>query len=364
MKGRDEFEERRKPYFAEALGRSREDDAGHAIKMMKLTLGRYDNKKEEKELRQQRFLKRWTLLLACGLIKIDGEDPDYYKMPTAQIMGSGARAVIVVKEGDNRIAHWLLSKDATLEEVPENYKNKPVYDNSNISQTSDKTGDQIVHTRGGGSHGFEGDIEIKVSKSEAVNPDGRHLGVDVAIGGVGQKDIHNREIEMDGLSGHAYIYIDPTNHNMLLGMETCSDPKPFETGFTEGQFGTHTPACGAEIITALGTAPFGKEEYQAWGLPSKRYDCLKINFKEEEKEFLVEWIVSLNPDDFSNDIVEAIPCSNMAEIENFKAIYFVQNKSEKKNTPLDKPQPNIENPTGGGLFASCLGDRGGQCNIS
>jgi len=341
---------RRKAYEKTAMARPFEKEKEYANSKMMQILKRpevavaaqkenIDTYKEgddyKKELKQQMFLKKWALLVESGGLKINKkgaklQDAKEIEMSVAQIMGCGARLVITSNSPvkGNQLINWLLSNEpeTDLEKLKKPYI-------ENLSLTLEK-GQNIAYIRKAATHGFKGEKEVKKGVLEAADSSGVHLGVDLAMGAFETIDIHGRPVTMDGLHGHAYLHIDPITHNILLGLEQCTDPKWHNNGYWEvrGEFGVHNVRGASSNITGLGTVDFGRhnpKDTSRKHLPTKkdRYDCLKIDLDRMNLDKML--MTELN--DISNDIVEGLPCS--------------LDKDGKKIKNLNTPENYPENAT-------------------
>jgi len=341
---------RRKAYEKTAMARPFEKEKEYANSKMMQILKRpevavaaqkenIDTYKEgddyKKELKQQMFLKKWALLVESGGLKINKkgaklQDAKEIEMSVAQIMGCGARLVITSNSPvkGNQLINWLLSNEpeTDLEKLKKPYI-------ENLSLTLEK-GQNIAYIRKAATHGFKGEKEVKKGVLEAADSSGVHLGVDLAMGAFETIDIHGRPVTMDGLHGHAYLHIDPITHNILLGLEQCTDPKWHNNGYWEvrGEFGVHNVRGASSNITGLGTVDFGRhnpKDTSRKHLPTKkdRYDCLKIDLDRMNLDKML--MTKLN--DISNDIVEGLPCS--------------LDKDGKKIENLNTPENYPENAT-------------------
>jgi len=338
---------KRKAYEKTAMARPFEKEKEYANRKMMQILKRpevavaaqkenIDTYKEgddyKKELKQQMFLKKWALLVESGGLKINKkgaklQDAKDIEMSVAQIMGCGARLVITSNspEKGNKLINWLLSNEpeTNLEELKKPYI-------ENLSLTLEK-GQNIAYIRKAATHGFKGEKEVKKGVLEAADSSGVHLGVDLAMGAFEANDIHGRAVTMDGLHGHAYIHVDPITHNILLGLEQCTDPKWHNNGYWEvrGEFGVHNVRGASSNITGLGTVDFGRhnpKDVSRKHLPTKkdRYDCLKIDLDMVNLKKMIQTI----PDNIPNDIVKGLPCSLDKD----------GNKIDNLNTPENYPE--------------------------
>jgi len=356
------FKENREKALEEAGARTPWQEKEHVKRVLTETLNRVsdfdanvdanvDQDVKEKEVKQQKFLKRWALLLAYGYLKVDynpkGEkksDIEKIKdardceqpMSIAQIMGCGARVAIVAPKGeklDERIINWLLSGNPP--------SNKHVWHNPNVSETNKTEGTQVVHTREFATHGFKDNKEIKIRNPlKARNKDGGHLGFDVAIGRYGTNDIHGRKIRMDGLSGHVYMHIDPENNNILIGIESAKAPDGLRSPSVEGQYGRHTHTGSPGLLTALGVMPWD-QRFKERRLPKGKYNRLKIRLDSKDDQERIESILELNPDDFSNDIIKSLPCADEKEITEFED-KFKSAPVESEQSSSDSKSESVE----------------------
>lgn len=346
-----DFSTTRKVAVKEAEKRTILQEQAHAVDVLEKTLDRPSHvpaDEVEMEQKQAGFLKRWAILVAAGGLEVTMDDgskkpASELNMPVAEIIGCGARMSVL--GSDQRVANWLLNGPVSTMDEAQQYETRKVTDSPAVSKTQEKNNGELAHTRGGGTHAFEGDKEVKtMNPLKAARADGRHVGVDLAIGGHGESDVHGRPITRDGLSGHAYMHFSPDSANMMIGMESCTDPKK-SNGYAQvdGQFGTHTWRGGPEPLTAVGIRPWGPElqkefaaerkGYEAAGAggddplkeaarPAKRYDCLKIDLKCRDENdrhdpvnMAIERIIRLDDKDFGSDIVRMKPCASVADFE-------------------------------------------------
>jgi hypothetical protein len=117
---------------------------------------------------------------------------------------------------------------------------------------------QIIYNRQVATHGgnVEKDGSFTESKSliEAmkgyvssfVGHSNHHYGINLAIGGDGQKDYFGQEIKGDGSSGHLYINIDSRENGDFIGFGLEGTAPG-----TTGSLGAHSSTGGADRFTAL-----------------------------------------------------------------------------------------------------------------
>ena len=240
-------------------------------------LSREDKKQYDLEKSTADVLKRTMHMAETAGVQIttgDGQsiDANANGLPLATYMMHGARFKFEIPAGSgHEVANYVLNGmtgDEARTTKPQNITGNQV--SKSVDPEKAQRHDKAVFSRVIATHGAKienGQVIETKGVGEGIKAIGRgdsHFGMNVAAGAYGEKDIHGRDMTLDGLSGHSYIYYRPPSATepgcLMVGMEGCVPPTIQQaiTGQApEGQFDSHDVHGSADNFTTIGSRPAG-----------------------------------------------------------------------------------------------------------